>query len=162
MVPDLVPALGSREPQPHDLRGLAQRAPRGRRGLGGPLPRALLAGGDGLCQIALPAAAGVVERDTYDRRKRPLVCPCGRELSVSQSYSITRGAFAGFVGRVFIGIGGLSHPMWQAQATALATAFPVSRLEIFEERHHLDPPQNSETHRLVADLLWAWRLDTAA
>jgi hypothetical protein len=27
MVPDLMPALGPRVPQPHDLRGLAERAP---------------------------------------------------------------------------------------------------------------------------------------
>jgi hypothetical protein len=86
------------------------------------------------------AAAGSARRhesDAYDRRERPLVCPYGSELSVSQVISITRGAFAGFDGRVFIGIGGLSHPMWQAQAAGLATAFPVSRPEIFEERHHV-------------------------
>jgi hypothetical protein len=46
--------------------------------------------------------------------------------------------------------------MWRAQGDALAAAFPVSRREVFEARHHLDPPQKSETSRLVGGLRWAW------
>ena len=71
-------------------------------------------------------------------------------------HAIEPGAFGWFAGRVYIAIGGLSHGMWQAQAEAIAAAFPSSRVEVFEERHHLDPPQKSETARLVAGLSWAW------
>ena len=42
-----------------------------------------------------------------------------------QHHRVDPGAFARFGGRVFIGIGGLSHQMWQAQAAGLAKAFPV-------------------------------------
>jgi pimeloyl-ACP methyl ester carboxylesterase len=73
-----------------------------------------------------------------------------------QRHAVDPAAFAAFPGRVFIGIGGRSHPMWQAQADALAMAFPVSRVERFLERHHLDAPQKSETVRVMADLAWAW------
>jgi pimeloyl-ACP methyl ester carboxylesterase len=73
-----------------------------------------------------------------------------------QRHRIPRAAFAGFVGRVLIVIGGRSHPMWRAQAAALAAAFPASRIEVFDERHHLDAPQKSETARFVALLEWAW------
>ena len=73
-----------------------------------------------------------------------------------QRHAIEPGAFGRFPGRVYIAIGGLSHRMWRAQADAIAAAFPSSRVEVFEERHHLDPPQKSETARLVGGLSWAW------
>ena len=73
-----------------------------------------------------------------------------------QQHVVAPAALAGFRRRVYVAIGGRSNPMWRAQGDALAAAFPASRLEVFEERHHLDPPQKSETSRLVAGLRWAW------
>ncbi len=71
-----------------------------------------------------------------------------------QRHRVEPAAFAQFDGRVLIVIGGRSHPMWRAQAAALAGAFRRSRVEVFEERHHLDPPQKSETARFVTLLDW--------
>jgi pimeloyl-ACP methyl ester carboxylesterase len=73
-----------------------------------------------------------------------------------QQHVVAPASFARFHGRVYIAMGGRSNVMWRAQGDALAAAFPVSRLEIFEARHHLDPPQKSETSRLVGGLRWAW------
>lgn len=68
-------------------------------------------------------------------------------------------AFARFPGRVLIAIGGRSHPMWRSQAASLAAAFPSSRVEVFDDRHHLDAPQKSETERMARLLAWAWGSD---
>jgi hypothetical protein len=68
-------------------------------------------------------------------------------------------AFARFPCRVLIAIGGRSHPMWRSQAASLAAAFPSSRVEVFDDRHHLDAPQKSETERMARLLAWAWGSD---
>ena len=59
---------------------------------------------------------------------------------------------------VYFALGGLSNPDYYARiAERLARVFPNFTLEVFEERHHFDPPHRAEPERLAASLreLWA-------
>jgi pimeloyl-ACP methyl ester carboxylesterase len=76
-----------------------------------------------------------------------------------QRHPVDPATFRRFRGRVFVAVGARSHPMWRDQAAAIGTAFESTRAEIFEERHHLDPPQRTETERLMAGLRWAQGID---
>ena len=59
---------------------------------------------------------------------------------------------------VYFALGGLSNPdHYEKIAERLAGVFPNFTLEVFEERHHFDPPHRAEPERLAASLreLWA-------
>jgi pimeloyl-ACP methyl ester carboxylesterase len=59
---------------------------------------------------------------------------------------------------VYFALGGLSNPdHYQAAATRLSRLFPDFRLELFEQRHHFDPPHRVEPERLAGSLLALWR-----
>jgi pimeloyl-ACP methyl ester carboxylesterase len=59
---------------------------------------------------------------------------------------------------VYFALGGLSNPDYYAkEAERLSDVFEDFTLEVFEERHHFDPPHRVEPERLAASLraLWA-------
>jgi len=59
---------------------------------------------------------------------------------------------------VYFALGGLSNPDYYAKtAERLSHLFPDFTLEVFDERHHFDPPHRIEPERLAASLraLWA-------
>lgn len=59
---------------------------------------------------------------------------------------------------VYFALGGLSNPHLYARlAERLARVFPSFVVEVFEGRHHFDPPHRAEPERLAASLreLWA-------
>ena len=59
---------------------------------------------------------------------------------------------------VYFALGGLSNPdQYEKIAERLAGVFPDFRLEVFEERHHFEPPHRVEPGRLASSLrdLWA-------
>jgi pimeloyl-ACP methyl ester carboxylesterase len=59
---------------------------------------------------------------------------------------------------VYFALGGLSNPDYFAKmAQRLSGVFPDFTLEVFEERHHFDPPHRIEPERLAGSLrdLWA-------
>jgi pimeloyl-ACP methyl ester carboxylesterase len=59
---------------------------------------------------------------------------------------------------VYFALGGLSNPdHYEAAATRLSRLFPDFTLELFEERHHFDPPHRVEPERLARSLLALWR-----
>lgn len=63
-----------------------------------------------------------------------------------------------FQGPVYFALGGRSNPDQYARAAErLGGAFEDFTLEVFEERHHFDPPHRIEPDRLAASLraLWA-------
>jgi pimeloyl-ACP methyl ester carboxylesterase len=65
---------------------------------------------------------------------------------------------------VYFALGRLSNPDYYAeQAERLSRVFPDFTLEVFEDRHHFDPPHRMEPERLAASLraLWA-RADVSA
>lgn len=58
---------------------------------------------------------------------------------------------------VYFALGGLSNPDYYARiAERLARVFPNFTLEVFEERHHFDPPHRAEPERLAASLRGLW------
>lgn len=59
---------------------------------------------------------------------------------------------------VYHALGGRSRPeLYGEQAARLARLFPDFTEEVFEERHHFDPPHRVEPERLAASLLALWR-----
>jgi hypothetical protein len=84
-----------------------------------------------------------------------------------KTYDLDRRRLASFDKPVFFGLGALSNPDEYGEiAQRLSTVFPDFRLEVFEERHHFDPPHRIEPGRLAGLLRehwnWAERRDHAA
>lgn len=74
-----------------------------------------------------------------------------------KSYELDRGMLASFDRPVFFALGGLSNPDDYGEiASRLSTVFPDFRLEVFEERHHFDPPHRVEPERLAGLLREHW------
>jgi hypothetical protein len=58
---------------------------------------------------------------------------------------------------IYFALGGLSNPDHYARiAERLADVFGDFTLEVFEERHHFDPPHRAEPERLAASLRRHW------
>jgi pimeloyl-ACP methyl ester carboxylesterase len=71
---------------------------------------------------------------------------------------IDREALRRFDRPVYFALGGLSNPDYYAEmARRLNGVFPDFELEVFEERHHFDPPHRIEPERLGASLTRLWR-----
>jgi pimeloyl-ACP methyl ester carboxylesterase len=59
---------------------------------------------------------------------------------------------------VYLALGALSNPDQYGEIAArLGGAFPDFQLEVFEERHHFDPPHRIEPERLARSLEALWR-----
>jgi pimeloyl-ACP methyl ester carboxylesterase len=59
---------------------------------------------------------------------------------------------------VYFALGALSNPDQYAEiAKRLGAVFRDFELEVFEERHHFDPPHRAEPERLAASLTRLWR-----
>lgn len=85
-------------------------------------------------------------------------------LRTFEDYDLDRGQLAAFRRPVFFALGGLSNPDDFGEiATRLSSVFRDFRLEIFDERHHFDPPHRIEPQRLAALLREHWeRADRVA
>jgi pimeloyl-ACP methyl ester carboxylesterase len=58
---------------------------------------------------------------------------------------------------VLFTLGGKSHPSYYAEiAKRLATIFPHFTVELFEDRHHFDPPHRTEPKRMAVLLKAFW------
>lgn len=67
------------------------------------------------------------------------------------------GALGAFEGPVYFALGGLSNPDYYGkEAERLDGVFADFRLEVFDERHHFDPPHRTEPERLAASLRELW------
>jgi hypothetical protein len=70
---------------------------------------------------------------------------------------IDREALRRFDGPVYFALGALSNPDQYGEiAKRLSGVFPDFKLEIFEERHHFDPPHRIEPERLANSLKTLW------
>jgi pimeloyl-ACP methyl ester carboxylesterase len=79
-------------------------------------------------------------------------------LESFRSYDLDRDALARFDRPVYFALGGLSNPDdYGAIATRLSHVFPDFQLEVFDQRHHFDPPHRIEPKRLAASLRALWR-----
>ena len=79
-------------------------------------------------------------------------------MKAFRTYELDREALARFDRPVYFAVGGLSNPdQFEAIATRLGRVFPDFQLEVFEERHHFDPPHRIEPERLADSLTALWR-----
>jgi pimeloyl-ACP methyl ester carboxylesterase len=79
-------------------------------------------------------------------------------MKTFRTYDLGRAPLARFDRPVYFALGGLSNPDQYGEiATRLSRVFPDFQLEVFEERHHFDPPHRIEPDRLAGSLraLWA-------
>jgi len=59
---------------------------------------------------------------------------------------------------VYFALGALSNPdQYEEIATRLGSVFPDFELEVYEKRHHFDPPHRIEPERLAESLQAHWR-----
>ena len=78
-------------------------------------------------------------------------------LKTFRTYDLNRDALARFDRPVYFALGGLSNPDQYGEiASRLSRVFPDFQLELFEERHHFDPPHRFEAERLADSLTRLW------
>jgi pimeloyl-ACP methyl ester carboxylesterase len=71
---------------------------------------------------------------------------------------LDRKALSRFNCPVYFALGGLSNPnLYGALAERLSRAFDDFTLEVFEERHHFDPPHRIEPERVARSLRILWQ-----
>jgi hypothetical protein len=71
---------------------------------------------------------------------------------------IDREALRRFDRPVYFALGALSNPdQYEEIAKRLSRVFSDFELEVFEERHHFDPPHRIEPERLASSLRTLWR-----
>ncbi len=71
---------------------------------------------------------------------------------------IDRAALESFDRPVYFALGALSNPDQYGEiAKRLSSVFPDFELEVFEQRHHFDPPHRIEPERLASSLMKLWR-----
>ncbi len=79
-------------------------------------------------------------------------------LHAFQTDELDRGALERFSRPVYFALGGLSNPdQFGKIAERLARVLPDFELEVFEDRHHFDPPHRVEPDRLAHSLRAVWR-----
>jgi pimeloyl-ACP methyl ester carboxylesterase len=79
-------------------------------------------------------------------------------MQTFRTYDLDRRALAPFDRPVYFALGGLSNPdQFGEIATRLSGVFSDFHLEVFEERHHFDPPHRIEPERLADSLRELWR-----
>jgi pimeloyl-ACP methyl ester carboxylesterase len=79
-------------------------------------------------------------------------------MKTFKTYELDRDALARFDRPVYFALGALSNPdQFGAIATRLSRVFPDFEVEVFEERHHFDPPHRIEPERLAGSLRALWR-----
>ena len=88
--------------------------------------------------------------------KRP--AGIGAFMRTFETYDLDRDALRSFRRPVYFALGGLSNPDQFAEIGArLSAVFPDYTLEVFEERHHFDPPHRIEPERLANSLKALWQ-----
>jgi pimeloyl-ACP methyl ester carboxylesterase len=79
-------------------------------------------------------------------------------IQTFKTYDLDRAALNGFQQPVYFALGGLSNPVeYGENAERLAAVFPNFQLEVYEDRHHFDPPHRIEPERLAASLRGLWQ-----
>jgi pimeloyl-ACP methyl ester carboxylesterase len=85
-------------------------------------------------------------------------------IETFKTYDLSRESLERFDRPVYYALGGMSNPDQFGQiASRLGKVFPDFTLEVFQERHHFDPPHRIEPERLARSLGALWgRADRAA
>ncbi len=85
--------------------------------------------------------------------------PAGIQAFVDtfDTYDLDETALRAFARPVYYALGGLSNPDQYGEiANRLSAVFDDFELEMFEERHHFDPPHRIEPERLARSLTGVW------
>jgi pimeloyl-ACP methyl ester carboxylesterase len=78
-------------------------------------------------------------------------------MSAFETYELDLDALRAFREPVYYALGGRSNPdYFGAMAERLGDLFADYTLDVFEQRHHFDPPHRAEPERLAARLLEFW------
>jgi pimeloyl-ACP methyl ester carboxylesterase len=78
-------------------------------------------------------------------------------LRTFKTYDLDRAALAAFRRPVYFALGALSNPDDYGDiAERLSKVFPNFHLEVFDSRHHFDPPHRTEPARLATALTVTW------
>lgn len=84
-------------------------------------------------------------------------------LRTFDTYDLDRAALCAFRRPVYFALGSLSNPDDYGEiAERLSAVFSDFRLEVFEGRHHFDPPHRVEPARVARALLETWRRSVTA
>jgi pimeloyl-ACP methyl ester carboxylesterase len=79
-------------------------------------------------------------------------------MKAFKTYELDPDVLTRFDRPVYFALGGLSNPDHYGEiATRLSRVFPDFELEVFDERHHFDPPHRIEPERLADSLTALWR-----
>jgi pimeloyl-ACP methyl ester carboxylesterase len=88
--------------------------------------------------------------------KRP--AGIGAFMQAFKTYELDRAALERFSQPVYFALGGRSNPdQFGEIARRLALVFSDFEVEVFDERHHFDPPHRIEPDRLAGSLRAVWR-----
>jgi pimeloyl-ACP methyl ester carboxylesterase len=104
---------------------------------------------------------GAVRSAPHDGEPPPWMAkrPAGLRafMQTFQTYDLDRRTLERFDRPVYFALGALSNPVEYAEsAERLGRTFPDFELEVFEERHHFDPPHRIEPDRLARSLKALW------
>jgi pimeloyl-ACP methyl ester carboxylesterase len=72
------------------------------------------------------------------------------------TYDLDSNRYRLFRKPVYVAIGDLSDSLEERKASAMANLFVDFRLEVYEGRHHFDPPQRAEPERFARALAVLW------
>ncbi len=78
-------------------------------------------------------------------------------MQVPLGYVLDEETLGRFRQPVYVAIGTLSSPTFSRSAEALRQLFPDCRVELYEGRHHLDPPHRAEPERFATALRNLWQ-----
>jgi len=86
------------------------------------------------------------------------VAAIGAILAAFDSYQPDLDGLGRFEGPVYFALGGRSNPhLYPRIAARLARILPDFTLEVYEDRHHFDPPHRIEPARVATALRDLWR-----
>ncbi len=84
--------------------------------------------------------------------------PAGLKAMVSafSAYDLPYSRLREYSRPVYLAVGALSNPVQMRKAEVLGGLFPDLQVEVYEQRHHLDPPQRVEPERFARALTTLW------
>ncbi len=77
-------------------------------------------------------------------------------LRAFQAAACTYEQWRAFERPVYLAVGRFSNPVEERKAFTLSELFPNCQIEVYDRRHHFDPPQRAEPERFAVELRAMW------
>ncbi len=74
-----------------------------------------------------------------------------------KAYDLDTASLRSYRNPVSFALGSLSNPAWERMAERLSGTLPNVEVEVYEGRHHLDPPHRAEPERFARALRKLWK-----